>query len=91
VLLKQLLGLLEGRYLPTNPVGEHPLVVEKLEGEILCTPRFFVGQYGDAITTIADDQVVGEATVEVPSCISEALLLSLPCTRSVSFSAAPVY
>src|SRR5215204_1645406 len=28
VLLKQLLGLLGGRYLPTNPVGYIPLVVE---------------------------------------------------------------
>jgi len=30
VLLEQLLGLVGGRYLPTNPVGEHPLVVVSL-------------------------------------------------------------
>ena len=49
-------------------------MIEDLEEGFLCTPRFFMGQDGDAITAIADDQVVFEAAVEVPSCISEALL-----------------
>ena len=73
MLLEQFLGLPRGRYLP-NPVSEHPLMIEKLEGGIICTPRFFVGQYGDAIIAIADEQVVFEATVKIPSGISEALL-----------------
>ena len=78
MLLKQLLGLLGGRYLPTNPVGEHPLVVEKFEEGLLCAPRFFVSQDGDAITTVADDQVVSKATVKVPSYVSEALFYLFP-------------
>ncbi len=77
MLLKQLLGLLGGRYL-LNPVSEHSLVIEKLEDGIICTPRFFVGQDGDSITAIADDQVVFEATVKIPSSISEALFYLFP-------------
>jgi len=49
------LGVLRGRYLPTNPIGEHPLVIKKLEDGIFCTPRFFVSQDGEAISAIADD------------------------------------
>ena len=73
MLLKQLFGLLRGRYLLTNPVDVHPLVVEKFKDGILFTPRFFVGQDGDTITAKADEQVVFEATVKLPSNSSEAL------------------
>jgi hypothetical protein len=71
--LEQFLGLPRGRYLP-NPVSEHPFVIEKLEGGVLYIPRFFVGQDGDTITAIADDQIVFEATVKIPSGIGEAPL-----------------
>ncbi len=48
-------------------------MIEKLEDGIIRLPHFFVGQYGDAITAIADDQVFIKAAVKIPSCVSEAL------------------
>jgi hypothetical protein len=73
--LKEPGSVLRGGYLP-DPVGEVPLVIEQLEARIgiIGSPRFLVGEERQAVAVVADNQIVRETTVDVPSGASETLL-----------------
>ena len=66
MLLEQQGGMLGVRYF-AHPVGVHLFVVEKLEEGIIGVPPLLMGQEGNALVIVADDQVTLEASIELPS------------------------
>ena len=66
------MGLWGSRYF-LNRVGEVPLVIDELEDGIGGFLRFFARQDGDVVG-VADDQIIREAAVQVPSGAGEAVL-----------------
>jgi hypothetical protein len=62
VLLKQLCGLLGGKYF-LNPVGDVPLVINDFKGGIFAVPRFSVSQYGEVTAIVTNNQIIREADV----------------------------
>ena len=72
MLLEHLFGLL-GCWYFLNPVGYVPLVIDELEDGIVGLPRFFAGQDGESIVVVANDQIIFEAAVQVPTSAGEAL------------------
>jgi hypothetical protein len=62
LLLKYFCGLLGGKYF-LHPVGDVPLVIDNLESVIVAFPHFPVGQYGEAIAIVTNNQIIREAIV----------------------------
>jgi hypothetical protein len=48
-------------------------LVAQLEDVAVLLPHRAMGDYRGAVVIVADDQVLGEAAVETPSCLSEGL------------------
>lgn len=60
-------------------------MVEELKDRIVGIISFTFGQYGEGICTITDDQVPGEAVVDLPASVREALLYIVRVRRSYTF------
>jgi hypothetical protein len=72
VLVEQFSGLLGGRHL-SNPVGNHLIVIEELEERIIGSPVLFMAQDRDTVAAVANNQVILEAAIQLPSGSGEAL------------------
>ena len=60
-------------------------MVEQLEDGLLGIISFTFGQYGEGICTVTYDQVPGEAVVDLPASVREALLYIVRVRRSYTF------
>ena len=46
-----------------DPVGDVPLVIDNFESGIVAFPHFPVGQYGEVIAIVTNNQIIREADV----------------------------
>src|SRR5215203_2653040 len=75
--------MLGRRYLP-YPVGYLPFPVAQLVNRIVHLPRPLGDEYGQ-VAVFADDQVIGESAVELPTSVYEIPLYLFPTHRPPPF------
>ena len=83
VFFEQLPGLLRRRYC-IYPVGEVLPITTKLEDGFVRVPHPVMCEYRHVVSVVADDQIRGEAAVDLPSSFCERLLYVLSRSRILS-------
>src|SRR3954463_9953446 len=88
IFFEQLPGLLRRRYC-IYPVGEVLSIPTKLEDGLVQVPHPVMCKYRHVVSVVADNQIRGEAAVDLPSSVCEGLLYLLGRSHTLSSLSIP--